>query len=76
MCKILTPMKVTEWSNMLATYPEERFVNFLLRRIEKGFKIGVTCKSIQLKPRYQNSLSAMDYPYVVQAYSEKKLEAE
>ena len=61
---------------MLATYPDKRFVNFLLRGIEKGFRIGFTYKSIQLKSHYQNLLSAMDHPQVVQDCLEKELEAE
>ena len=61
---------------MLATYPDKRFVNFLLRGIEKGFRIGFTYTSIQLKSHYQNLLSAMDHPQVVQDYLEKELEAE
>ena len=76
MCRIVTPMKITEWSSMLATYPDKRFVNFLLRGIEKGFRIGFTYTSIQLKSHYQNLLSAMDHPQVVQDYLERELEAE
>ena len=76
MCKIVTPMKVAEWSSTLATYPDKRFMNFLLWGIEKGFRIGFTYKSIQLKTRNHNLLSAMDHPQVVQDYLEKELEVE
>ena len=61
---------------MLATYPDKRFVNFLLREVEKGFRIGFTYKFIQLKSHYQNLLSAIDHPQVVQDYLEKEVEAE
>ena len=71
LCKIVTTMKASEWRNMLATYPDKRFANFLVRGIESGFRIGFNRNMVQLKSRHQNLLSAVDHPQVVQAYLDK-----
>ena len=73
MSRIVTPMKVLRWRDMLATYPDKTFANFLLRGIENGFRVGFA-NTIQLKSHYQNLLSAMDHPAVVQEYLERELE--
>ena len=39
--KIVTPMKVSEWRNLLATYPDKRFASFFLRGIESGFRVVI-----------------------------------
>ena len=69
-------MKVLEWRNLLATNPDKRFANFLLREIESGFRIGFNCNMVQLKSHHQNLLSAVDHPQVVQAYLDKKIREE
>ena len=76
LCKIVTPMKASEWRNMLATYPDKRFANFLLRGIESGFRIGFNRNMVQLKSRHQNLISAVDHPQVVQAYLDNEIREE
>ena len=73
MCEIVTSMTVTKWHSMLATYPDKTFVNFLLRGIKNGFRIGFACNSVHLKGQYQNLLSAMDHPEVIQTYLDNEM---
>ena len=71
LCKIITSIRVSEWRGLLATYPDKRFANLLLRGlgIESGLRIGlIMYKSIQLRSHYLNFLSAMDHLQVVQDY--------
>ena len=69
LCKIITSVRVSEWRGLLATYPDKKFANLLLRGIESGLRIGlIMYKSIQLRSHYQNFLSAMDHLQVVQDY--------
>ena len=75
MCRIVSSMNLSKWNSMLATYSDNRFTNFLLRGIKDGFRIGFACGSVQLKSRYQNLISAMEHPQVVQDYLDKELEA-
>ena len=68
-------MSVVKCNSMLATYPDEIFAaDFILRGIKNGFKIGFAYNSVHLKDRYQNLMSAMDHPKVVQAYLDKEME--
>ena len=62
---------------LLATCPDQRCANLLLRGIKKGrLELALVYKSIQLKSHYQNLLSATNHAQVVQAYLDKKLEEE
>lgn len=39
-CKICTPLKPEAWQVLLKDHPDSWFSNFILRGIEKGFRIG------------------------------------
>ena len=75
-CKTVTPMKVSEWRNLLATYLDKKFANILLRGIESGFRIGFNHKMVQSNSCHQIFLSAVDHPQVVQAYLNNEIREE
>ena len=64
--RIVTSMEMSKWKDMLTTYPERYFANFLQRGIANGFRISFAADSIWLKSQYWNLLSAVDHLPVVQ----------
>ena len=47
--RVITSLKLGAWQTYLANHPSEAFVNYLLRGIRLGFKIGCKSQAIQLK---------------------------
>ena len=57
------------------TTPDQVFVQYILRSIKGGFRIGFNSKPVSLKSKGVNLLSASDQPAVVDKYLEAELEA-
>ena len=71
--RICTPLKLDAWREMLASYPDRAFAEFLLRGIQLGFRIGIS-PDFQCSPRPRNLKSALDHPTVVQAYLDREVQ--
>ena len=71
--RICTPLKLDAWRQMLASYPDRAFAEFLLRGIQLGFRIGIS-PDFQCSPRPRNLKSALDHPTVVQAYLDREVQ--
>ena len=65
---ISTPLRYEVWQSYLVNHHDQRFVQYILRGIKDGFRIGFNSKSTILKTCYSNLLSAMDHPQVVTSY--------
>lgn len=72
-CAVHTPLICTAWSQALARHPNQTLVQFLLRGITEGFRIGHR-RSIghDLKSSRKNLEGAIQHPQVVNDYLEKE----
>ena len=73
--KITTPLQAEVWSQYLVNHPDRTFVEFLLRGIQQGFRIGFNPKLVELKSNNRNMLSAWQHPEVVNAYLKEEVDA-
>ena len=64
----------TEWAKLLASHPDRDFVEYILRGISEGFRVGMNPSLIggPLQSAKSNMQSARDYPEVVDNYLEKE----
>ena len=62
MCKVTTPLKLQAWQDALSTYPDKKFVAYLLWGIESGFKIGFDPGLVRLKSQPRSMSSALEQP--------------
>ena len=71
---ICTPYVGTEWAKLLASHPDRDFVEYILRGISEGFRVGMDPSLIggPLQSAKSNMQSARDYPEVVDNYLEKE----
>ena len=65
---VTTPLKALAWSIYLQTYPDQELVQFFLKGITQGFRIGFNYHSQQLKSSKKNLEGALSHPDVVQHY--------
>lgn len=70
MCKVVTPLKLQAWQELLAGHPDQTFVGYILRGIERGFRVGFDTTLTQLKSRKTNMLSTLEHPQVIGSYVE------
>ena len=47
-CEVITPMHIDFWRTELATYQDERFVAWICKGIEHGFRVGFSDRKIEL----------------------------
>jgi len=71
--EVVTPLRLNVWASMLASHEDRRFVDYVLRGIEYGFRIGFD-KSVTPGSARKNMQSARDHPEVVSEYLHKELE--
>ena len=55
---------------MLADHPDQAFVQYILRGIERGFRIGFNPRTVNLRSRDTNLISASEHPEIVGSYLE------
>ena len=75
MCKIITPLNRPAWGEVLANHLDKAFVQYILRGIERGFRIGFNPRTVNLRSRYMNLISASEHPEIVGSYLEVELSA-
>ena len=73
--KIVTPLRLDVWQSYLSSHPDKNFVEYLLRGIKDGFRIGFRAAAVQLKSRKANMLSVLDHPQVVTEYIKEEVQA-
>ena len=73
--RVVTPLKVEAWKTYLTNHPDRAFVDYLLRGIRLGFRIGCKSQASQLKSSKANMVSAIQHPQVVSEYIEKEVQA-
>ena len=60
------------WEVLLAPHPDERFKNFILRGLSKGFHIGYQPHLATARAASYNLLSCIEHPQVVEEYITKE----
>lgn len=65
--RITTPLNSGVWSAMLADHPDKQFVNYILKGIEQGFRIGCHVDS-PLQSAKHNMLSASQHQEIIDNY--------
>ena len=71
--KASTPLKLGRWAHYLSEHPDQRLASFLLRGLEKGFRIGFDNSQFKLRKNGLNSLSAVVNQEVVAAYIKEEV---
>ena len=71
-CLVRTPLRVNAWQEMLADHPDRRLVEWVVRGIQQGFRVGYQC---DLRQARQNLSSVRQHPEVVRGYLDKEREA-
>ena len=56
------------WRSELATHPDGRFVAWICKGVEHGFRIGFSDREIELRSARSNMLSAIEHPQIVTDY--------
>jgi len=72
-CSIVTPLVPSTWSYFLSTHPSQTLVEFFIRGLSQGFRIGLNNTSIKLRSAKKNMNSSLDHPLVVQEYLRKEV---
>lgn len=75
MGKVRTPLNLLAWEKALRQHPDPLFVQYLVRGMRSGFRIGFDRGACQLKSAQRNMRSVMEAPEVVQACLDKELGA-
>ena len=71
--RVATPVDRVQWRALLCTHPDSRFVDYVLRGFEQGFRIGLS--SSPHRRTAQNFRSAATHASVVRGYFSGELEA-
>ncbi len=70
---IITPLESAKWAQLLSGYPDIEFMNYVLRGLKHGFRIGFSHQSRELGSCQKNFSSAQERPEVVKDYIEEEL---
>ena len=73
--EVVTPLRVEAWSHVLRQHPDREFVDYILRGIRQGFRIGFDRAAVRCRSAKRNMLSAEQNPEVVESYLQKEREA-
>ena len=73
MLAVIIPLVLPHWESMLADHPDKDYVGYLLKGIERGFRIGFD-RGGKLVSARKNMLSAVEHPEVVAEYLLKEKE--
>ena len=73
-CLVHTPLIPTSWSNLLASYPDQRLAQFFLMGIKDGFRVGYNDHRAKgLRCSRKNLDGAIQHPEVVDEYLAKEM---
>ena len=64
---VFMPLRLVQWESLLASHPDRDYVDYILRGIKEGFRIGFKASGSVSSVR-KNMHSAMENPQVVSAY--------
>ena len=67
-CAINSPLIVSEWQQQLDSHPDREFVQYLLKGMAEGFRIGFNYEQCNSSSAKRNMQSAIDNPQVVREY--------
>lgn len=68
LARVVTPLRLEEWTSELQAHPDQEFAKYILRGIDTGFRVGFNSRLVKLKSRPLNMPSADEHPEVVQGY--------
>ena len=70
---IHTPLIIHSWRKALSLHPNQPLVEFFLKGISQGFRIGFNHLPNRLKPVHKNLAGALQHPQVVEEYLSAEL---
>ena len=70
---IHTPLIIHSWRKALSSHPNQPLVEFFLKGISQGFRIGFNHLPNELKPARKNLAGALQHPQVVEEYLSAEL---
>ena len=68
--RIANPLRLEEWTKELQSHPDQRFIGYILRGIDQGFRVRFNGKLVKLKSRMP---SAGEHPEVVCKYLQEEV---
>jgi len=71
-CLVHTPLRLTAWRQSLSGHPIQPLVEFFMKGIEEGFRVGFN-SHITLKSARKNLEGAIQHPQVVDEYLKKEI---
>lgn len=72
---VVTPLKRLAWVKELHSHPDREFIDFILRGLENGFRIGFSYSKHVCVGAKRNMLSASQHPEPIVAYISKERRA-
>ena len=70
--RVLTPLRADAWQQMLADHPDRPLVDWMIRGIKQGFRVGYQADPTELRQAKQNLSSAREHPEEVTKYIESE----
>ena len=71
---IVSPLNPDVWSLFLIKHPDRRFVDYLIRGLCGGFRVGCRASARDLQSASSNMSSAIHHPEVIDKYLREELE--
>ena len=68
-------MRIEFWRSELTTHPDQQFVAWICKGIERGFRIGFSDRYVELRPARSNMISAIEHPQIITDYIKGELMA-
>ena len=65
---VSTPLRLSAWTQVLVSHPDQDFAKYILEGIQHGFRIGFNYQLYQCRPARRNMSSAIQVPGVVSKY--------
>ena len=72
---VITPLVWQQWERELEDHPDKEWVQFLVRGIRQGFRVGHDQSVGELRRCRGNMCSAREQSAVIQEYLDKEVEA-
>ena len=72
-CDVKTPLDVFAWSHCLSDYSTDPLMQFFIKGISEGFRIGFTYQGTNGRSVRTNLRSALEHPQIVSEYLRKEV---